>query len=538
MLRKLNRFGEIEFSKNEALFTMPLIKLGTEEISLLEENYRLKVKDLNFADTFVYANHISSIRDRVQFSYDLEGCVDFHHLHRFEFKEVLSYMQSMIDIAKINANVLWERNNFVVDLTEKKVKALLFEFKDFVIYKQDTSFEGLKELVLLSLTKQNAILGKPKRSDFIIKNEEVFQFAEDILKTSSIEEIERLVSSTAKEIEYREMQLEEDKLRKQEGSKLNQFKSRFQKAPVVKSPEEKVKESLNSNFDKKKSEKVSNQSFMDKLTSPKGMFTTIGILAVAGLIYLLTDFDGGNSAQANQVEEVQEEMKMKEKVTEAYRLYLSDSESNKELAYATLESVGYENLPNKDKAILIDWYIEQEKFTRAIATDRNSSYAIGDHLTGQENGLEKLEELSGSIEENEVLSFDIAAMQNQYQVMIENSDIRFNERRAKKIVEAFVLTNQSDGLESLIDSKKEDEESYENLTRFSDRHMTSYTQLRELAVERKAKDEELAEAKEEYDSEKDKDEKKELKKVVDDLTDDVEKLKEREKEIEESIKSE
>ncbi|MGE6370600.1 hypothetical protein ACQKDB_15850 [Planococcus kocurii] len=535
MLRKLNRFGEIEFSKNEALFTMPLIKLGTEEIEVLEENYRLQVKALTHTNSFIYANHISSIRDRVQLAYDLEGCMDFPHLHRFEFNEVLYYMETMVDIANEHVNVLWERNNFVVDLTEKKVKALLFEFDGFVVYKKDSSFEGLKELILLALTKHHAILGKPKRNDFIIKEEEVFQFAEDILKTTTIEEIQRVITSTIKENEYRESQLEDAKKKKQEDSKLNQLTGRFKRTPVFKTPEQKLKEGLNNDFDRTAESKAPKKSLIDKMTTPKGMLATMGILAIAGLLYFLVDIEGG-SAKANQLEEAEEEMKVKEKITEAYRLYLSEDEDNQEVAYATLDSVGYENLPKKDKAILIDWYLEQSKFTKAIATDRNSSYAVGDYLVSQENGLEALEELAGSIEENEVLAFDIASMQDQYQLMIENSDIRFNERRARKVVEAFVLTNQAESLETLIDAKKEDETSYNNLMNFSDKYLASYTQMRELADEKKAKDEELAETKSKYDAEKDKKKKEALKKTVDNLAKESAQLKEREEEIVQSIK--
>lgn len=535
MLRKLNRFGEVEISKNEALFTMPLIKLSTEEIEVLEENYRLKVKTLNNTDSFIYANHISSIRDRVQMAYDLEGCVDFHHLHRFAFNEVLYYLETMVDIANENTTVLWERNNFVIDLTEKKVKALLFEFDGFIVYKKDTAFEGLKELILLALTKHHSILGKPKRSDFIIKEEEVFLFAEDILKTKTIEDIQRVITSTIKENEYRESQLEDAKKKKQEDSKLNRFTGRFKKEPVAKSPEDKLKENLNANFDRTTESAVPKKSFFDKMTSPKGMVVTMGILFVVGLLYFLTDIEGG-SAKANKLEEVEEKIQLKEKVTEAYRLYLSGDEDNKEVAYATLDSVGYENLSKKDKAILIEWYIEQSKFTKAIATDRESSYIVGDYLVQQDNGLETLEELVGAIEENEVLAFDIASMQNQYQLMIENSDIRFNERRAKKVVEAFVLTNQSEALTTLIDAKKEDETSYNNLVKFSDKYLASYTQMRELTEERKAKDKELEEAKAKYDAEKDKKKKEELKKTVDKLAKESTQLKEREDEILQSIK--
>lgn len=105
--------------------------------------------------------------------------------------------------------------------------------------------------------------------------------------------------------------------------------------------------------------------------------------------------------------------------------------------------------------------------------------------------------------------------------MIETSDIRFTERCAKKVVEAFVLNNQCEALETLIDAKKEDEASYNSLMKFSDRYMASYTQMRELAEEEKTKDKELEKAK---------------KKDVDTLTKESEQIKSRANEIEESIK--
>lgn len=253
MIKTLNRFGEIDFNKNEALFTIPLLRLSTEEVEIIEENYRKKIKEIDYKDTFIYANHISSIRDRLQLSFDLTGSVDFHHLHKLKFKEVLPYLQTAIEIAKVDVNVLWEKNNFVVDLEEKRIKAILFEFESFPIYKNDERLDGLKEIFLLALTKVDRILGKPKRSDFIEQTDRVIQFTEDILRAINIEDIERILSSYQREIEYEELRVEQAEKEKRENSKMAVFMTKFQKPKKEVSPEETIKNELHKKFEDRKS---------------------------------------------------------------------------------------------------------------------------------------------------------------------------------------------------------------------------------------------------------------------------------------------
>src|SRR5699024_8958251 len=175
-MKLINRFGEIFYEKNEALITMPFERLNTDSAELLEENYRTKVKEMNYPDTFIYANSFSVLRDRLQMSLDLEECVDFHNIHKVTLKQMIPYLYSMIDIAETNADILWERNNFVIDTNEKKVKALMFGFEGLPLYKLDENVDGLKELILLALTKNDSIIAKPKRADFIEKTDEVYQF--------------------------------------------------------------------------------------------------------------------------------------------------------------------------------------------------------------------------------------------------------------------------------------------------------------------------------------------------------------------------
>jgi len=124
-MKILNRFGEVHYEKNEAIVTMPFNRLSLEEPEILEENYVNKIKEIGYPDTFIYADHFSSIRDRLQISYDLDGCVDFHQIHKYKLKDMIPFLKSMVDLAKQDVAVLWQKENMVIDLTEQRVKALI-----------------------------------------------------------------------------------------------------------------------------------------------------------------------------------------------------------------------------------------------------------------------------------------------------------------------------------------------------------------------------------------------------------------------------
>lgn len=526
MIKTLNRFGEVDFNKNEALYTIPLLRLDTEEVEIIEENYRQKIKELDYQDVFIYANHISAIRDRLQMSFDLTGAIDFNHLHKLDFKEILPYLQSIVEISKVDVVVLWEKNNFVIDLEEKRVKALLFDFEGFNIYKKDEKLDGLKELILLSLTKLNKILGKPKRADFIIQSDRVIQFAEDVLRATSIYEIERIITSYVNEIEYEELRIQEELEERKRNSKAALMLSKFKKEKKKINAEEKIKEELNNKFEGKKDKDVSERSLFDKITSPKGMIGVIVAVFIGATIYIVGDFD--NKTEASDEKTFEIEMKNKDKVLESYRLYMTGDEDNIKTAYSTLDNIGYENLSKKDKEVLINWYLEQEQYTKALSTNVDSAYKIGDKLLAEENGLEQLEQLSNSFKDNSVLIYDIASLQNQYQIMIENNNIKFNDKRAKKMIEAYIMTNQIDEMYEFINGVKEsDESSYENLSVYADQLTDRYIEKKNLSDELKTLNEELNQEKEKYEKEKDKKKKEELKKSVENKEKSIGSLKEK-----------
>src|SRR5699024_10661055 len=442
MIRKINRFGEVSYSKNEALVTMPFIRLDNENVELLEESYRQKTKELKYSSTFIYANHFSSIRDRLQISYDLEGCVDFHQIRNIRLNDMIPFLYSMVELANQEANILWEINNIVIDLNEKRVKALIFDFDGFNIYKRDNNLDGLKELILLALTKNNSILGKPKRADFIEQKNEVFQFSDDILSCKSISEIENVIAAYEKEVEYNLLKKENERQKKKDNNIFYKFKEKISKKPKEISPEEEIKSKLNQKANEINPKKESSGNLLDRLTTPKAMITIVAVLIVS---FILFSFVGLDDTASSEIDETEEEIKVKEKTLEAYRLYMSGKEDNIQEAYAKLDAIGYKELPNEDKEILINWYIEQEQFTKAISIADDSSFIVGDIIIEQaqesekddniEKAISDLEQIQSSFPDNKTLKFDIASLKNKHQEVIENSDLKqYNDRRSLEVV--------------------------------------------------------------------------------------------------------
>lgn len=545
MIRKINRFGEVSYTKNEALVTMPFIRLDNENVELLEENYRQKIKELKYSSTFIYANHFSSIRDRLQISYDLEGCVDFHHIRNIKLNNMIPFLYSMVELANQKVDILWEINNIVIDLNEKRVKALIFDFEGFNIYKKDNNLDGLKELILLALTKNNNILGKPKRADFIEQKNEVFQFSNDILSCKSVSEIENVIASYEKEVEYNLLKKENERQKKKDNNLLYKLKDKISKKPKNISPEEEIKSKLNQKANESNYKKEKNDNLLDKLTTPKSMITIMSVLIVSVILF---SFVGLDDTASSEIDDTQEELKIKDKTLEAYRLYMSGKDDNIQEAYAKLDSIGYKNLPNEDKEILINWYIEQEQFTKAIATDEDSSFIVGDKIIekyqksddedSKEKAISDLEQIQSSFPENKTLNFDIASLQNKYQDIIENSDLKqYNDRRSLEVVKAYVLTNQVDELHELIKQYKEDEKSYDSLSKHADKYIDRYTEKREITEEKEELTEQLESLEKKQKSTKGK-KKKKIKKEIKSIKKEIESLNKEINNIDNNIKDE
>lgn len=550
-MKLINRFGEIFHEKNETLATMPFERLGSENAEILEENYRSKVKELGLPDSFIYIGSFSVLRDRLQMTFDLDGCVAFHNIHKVKLRNMIPYLESMINIAKTDANILWEKSNFVIDTTEKKVKALLFEFDAFPLYKKDKNIDGLKELILLSLTNNKSIIAKPKRADFIEKTDEVYQFSEDILNSNTIEEIEKVVEGYENQKEHEERVADQQKREQAEKNLWNRTKSKTISI-FSRKKEKSTEEQLKSDLSKNDNQKEKQKSFLDKLTTPKSMIVIGGLLVVFLLGFTFTDMNM-DSADEEAAQKKQEEQN--DKIKEAYRLYVAGGEENIDDAYAKLDAIGYDNLPDEDKGTLIDWYIEQEKFSKALKTTPDSAFAVSDEILEKHNiinkeeddepqeedkekAIDELESLETSFEENKILKFDIASLENDYSSIIENSDLpKINERRGKKIAQSYAVDNQYEELEKLMDDYRDDQDSYDNMRNYYDRYYEKNIEKEEALDEATQLKGDLEEKENDKESTEDKKDKKKIKKDIDKIEEEISEVEKNIKEIEESIKN-
>lgn len=186
----------------------------------------------------------------------------------------------------------------------------------------------------------------------------------------------------------------------------------------------------------------------DKMLTPKG---GIILVAMASILlfgaYVLPKYVNSDQAELK----AKEQQKTFNETIKAYRAYIM---GDKERAYADLDSIGYEKLNDQDKKVLLQFYLEQGKYTKALETYPNYAYTIGDKLVkeGNKEDLEKLAIAS----DNKVLKFDLAAANKEYQSVINLAqDLdKINERRANEIVKAYYLTNQESELEDFINAKE------------------------------------------------------------------------------------
>jgi hypothetical protein len=461
-----NKYGEIDVTNDSIVYSMPVNRFKTEDRERLEERYRIQLERLEYSEYFSFANSITELRAHFLFSYELKDCVNFLSIRGLMYEDKVPLLKSLVQIAKLSeekqTKILWDTNNFFINMGERTIQALLFEFEGMTIFSHKKPIDGLKELIILSLTTLNHVMiKKPSKMDFIEKRDEVYQFMEDILQAKSIADIEQVVDHALTVIELEvEKQLEQLQAKKQK-SLFGKLKSKKKSThlSIDMSLSDKLKRDLAEKNKKGNAKKFKEKkSFLDKLTSPIGVSILIPVIAALTFIYFITDgFSNFGVKDQTAIAKEQSQFKIKE----IYRTYLS---GDKEKAYAELDSIGYNNLSSDDQEMLIQWYLEQKKYIKALSTDEKSAFAIGDTLIQSDNVYD-LEELVDQTD-NKILKFDLGSVESDYETVIANKDIaQFNERRAYALVEAFYLTNNEDDLDIFIDqmeSKKDNDTSQTN----------------------------------------------------------------------------
>ncbi|PEM69292.1 hypothetical protein [Bacillus pseudomycoides] len=501
MQRVINRYGEIIILGNEGVFKIPYSKLNPsatkESLSLA---YIQGIEKFGMSELIIYSTELQNDGDYFEMKYDLRNKKPFIDVRAFKFSQQLIIFNSLIELGKMELktkqHILWEKENFLFDTQSFNIKALLFGYEGFPLHIKRNYVDGIRTLIFIGLTTLDKISEKPKRSDFIDQSDKVIAFAEAILNSKTLEDIEQAIEKAINEEVTTIESKEEEKEKKSGKFKKKFFGKRKKKEEEKVDYKDQLKQSLKSGGNQNQQLEEDNRpmgaKIADKILTPKGGIITLCMFAVLGFgAYYYPTLATNNNAEL----EAKEKQEIKDKTIDSYRSYIS---GNKEKAYADLDHIGYNNLDEKDKKVLIDFYLEQGKYTKALKTEPDSAYRIGDKFVKKISKQEKKEskedfEKIAVASDDKVLKFDLATINKEYQSVINmaGSLKKINERRANEIVKAYYLTNQESELETFIKEKeksakkKEDIESTNELMALTQIHQQlnndykNYSQLQD-----------------------------------------------------------
>lgn len=211
-----NRVGTIEINQDSVYFLQPLTAFETDDIESIEQAYEKSLGHIKHSTPLVPVKEMTFQAGQIRYEYDVTGLVAFTALRAFEFEEKLPFYLDLINLAKNQQiKILWQKENFVLNREEKKLFGMVIENDVMPIADNKDPVSAVKELIIISLTKLNELIDRPKRMDFLEPSEEVIRFAETIfLKLNSLDEIEGYLKEKIEQFEEqkRDEELEQERL--------------------------------------------------------------------------------------------------------------------------------------------------------------------------------------------------------------------------------------------------------------------------------------------------------------------------------------
>lgn len=430
----INKVANIEIEDNTLKYRIPITELIQDDLNIIEKNLKRKIQSIDNDPNYLVPFEMQILNASLILYYDMEKYKSFEYLRSLEFSEQLKYFSSIIQIAKNSSETktLWNKYNFVLDEYEEKMKVIIYETNDLKIYETKDSLVGVKELILLSLTKLTNIYGKPRRTDFIDPSEEIIQFAETLLQIDDLEDLDHFVNTKmiqTEHIEPEETEVEEEITKNKKWSlKLKSNKSDIKKTE---------------NPHQKKKKKKKNNS--------KKTYIWLGgaIILAIGINFALTSSNESKSAEKNKAKkeyhaEVLKKNKLdnkplsheeKDKLFDAYQTALI-GENQK--AIESLESIGYDNLRSVDQQVLDNLYKKTNQVYKLFDKKPSLVKGIVNEMLANNKGDELLKIQEKMESKSPYVDFEVAYINKDWQKVVELKDeVDLNGRREKQIVEAF-----------------------------------------------------------------------------------------------------
>ncbi|MEK4114550.1 hypothetical protein MHH92_30380 [Paenibacillus sp. FSL M7-1414] len=455
MQSTVNKYGEIEVVGNEVHYSIPLSYTDFDSLDELETVYKQKGISLAAFKNYLFAHDITLVTNRVVFTYFLEDMKSFFYLRQLYFEDQIYYFRSFIELAKNNPNtaILWDKNNLFVDLTDSKIKALVFEFDGHRLYSTPPTLDGLKEVILLSLTTLYRVLGKPRLIDFIDQRDKVIRFAEQVLRASSVQEVERVLEETIVNVERQE------EIRREYEESLKQMKFFERRKEIRKAKAngkltaatssefvEKSNRGLRSKNDlvrpvKKKGDQEEKQGFF---SSKYFYLGSVGVAAVILLANTLTPPNPDANAASSENPEVQQTQEIpalnSDQVADVYRKIMN---GENEEALKILDTVGYENLAEAEKKQMILLYEKEGLYEKLMQLDPSQADTVVMKMI-ENKETAKLKELQAQYPDAAPVNYEVAYMTAKYDTVIglakdiDMTDSELADRRKNQLLISYL----------------------------------------------------------------------------------------------------
>lgn len=460
--KPFNKYGEIDVSVDSISIEFPFEYSNAETLEEVNEKYEQKINELIEdptvdEDIYLIATDISEKRDRISLEFDGNGLLAFtSQAKKLTFHENLYLYRDLVKLGKnaTHTEVNWNPKNFVLDLSEKRVKAMYFDFGIIPIFNTKKALDGVVSVIILSQTNLKQYFGKPKRTDFVEpENNDIILFVEEIIKANDLDDIEQ---SIEERIIAFEQQLQEEERIREEKKANSVFYRAVSKLPALPSSKKNRNEIQGDPYEGEIIERNQSTSKLGSFFNSNGYkkfqskYIYVAISAIA-LIILVAFAFSNNGDDEEVASESQEEnpAAYSENVNIAYREARSN---NNEEALSILEDIEYDNLEEEDQSLMVDLYVQTGQEAEAIELNP----AAADQVINQYIAENRESDLAGLNEEtggnNPALAFEVAVQNQEWETALEQvNDLELNGRKEKDIVTAYARSGQMDQATAFIE---------------------------------------------------------------------------------------
>lgn len=470
-----NKVGTFEVNGNAISYLQPISTFHTQEMDLIEKQYREKMDSLQGYEQVVPAKEVSFQSGQVCYAYDVTSYKAFNTLKTMYLEDKLPYYLSLIELASSKEiKVLWNTHNLLVDEENKLVKVLVIENKALDIVTDKSVLNKVKELIVITLTNLDHVYGRPKRSDFFEQKEEIIQFAEMIyLRLNSLDHMKEYIQAINQEVQERKQQeqayLEKQLVNNKITSLLQLIPFRIAKIKNTEQP--RIVQSTD--VQAKKTAVVGKP----KENNKRFLLGIVGIMFIAIVLNLVLTNANKNALSKDKA------VSSASGGTSMEALYVQALLGDSEQLMDTLSEREYDSLSEDQQSLLNQLWLEQGEYQRLLEQDEEAVSRITEYLTNQ-NKPKELDRLQEFLKvDNPHITFAKGVLAKDPDAIINNKNlVELTEERKTHVVNAFLQKGDVESAKMFVSEKAPDKDGLMDTVIAAEKNAVELTALEEQQV--------------------------------------------------------